>query len=139
MMLFRFIVNYFYGVSPDRICFDGVCSHHRLSWWNSQRLLPPETEDIPEVIEFSAPDETYAVFAGVAFQPVVHILLVEELKVLRTFLVQTILHGYIIEERLLLSHVVVGASSQQSANLDLQSVVEQSLRELERVIGGFLT
>ena len=48
-------------------------------------------------------------------------------------------HPSIIEERLLLSRVVVGASSQQSANLDLQSVVEQSFRELERVIGGFLT
>ena len=94
-------------------------------------LLSPESEDVPKVVELTTPDETYAVFAGVAFKPVVDILLVEHLQVLGAVLVQTIFHRHVVEERLLLPHSSIVARGYHSANLHTESIVEEPFSELE--------
>ena len=60
----------------------------------------------------------------------------EHLDVLCGILVQTVFHRDVVEERVALpANIVVAARGYLAANLHLQTVVHETLGELERVVG----
>ena len=105
-----FLLPSFISLYICTVCPYTVALHLRLlscglaDWVCRLFLFLPELEDVPEIVEFSTPDETDSVHTGVAFKPVVDVLFVEQLQILRGVLVQAIFHRHIVEERLLLSH-----------------------------------
>ena len=83
------------GVAPHGGLHGARLLHHGLL------VRLPEAQDVPEVLCLAAPDEAHAVGIGIAVEPVVYVLLVEQLHVLRGVLVQPVLHVDVVEERLL--------------------------------------
>ena len=63
-------------------------------------------EDVLEMIQFPSPDETTTIFTCITLEPVVDVLVIEQLDILCGILVQTIFHTHVVEERLVLSHGV---------------------------------
>ena len=54
---------------------------------------------------------------------------------MRGILIQTVFHRHVVEERLLLSHGIALTRGHETSDLDLQTVVEEPLCKLERVVG----
>ena len=97
-------------------------------------LFLPGAEDVPEVTHLTAPDETSSKLIRVAIKPVKSVLLIEYLDKLGGILVQAIFHHDIIEERVRLS-LYRRARRDLSADLHLQTVVEETLGKLKGVVG----
>ena len=87
------------------------------------------------MVQLASPDEAAAILAGVAFEPVVGVLVVEHLDVLVGGGTEAILHRHIVEERLFVLFLNLVAGSYLAANLHLQAVVPEALGKLERVVG----
>ena len=85
-----------------RFHYDGVRNDYLFRWNQIRYLLSIalETEDILEMLQRASPDETAAVFLCIALQPVVTVVVKEQLHILVRCIIQTVFEGYIVEERL---------------------------------------
>ena len=91
-------------------------------------------EDVGKFVQLSFPDKADAILTRVALQPVVDVLVVEDLHILITSGRQAVFHGDIVEERLLLS-LDFGTRRHPAAKLYAETVVPETFRKAEAVVG----
>ena len=84
---------------------------------------------------FPAQDDTGACFGDLAFQETLIVLVVEELHVTRSTVVEPVLDRDVIDERLRLPVINVLAGRDASTQDNLDAVVVEPLGETERVVG----
>ena len=90
-------------------------------------------EKVAQTVQAPSPDKAYTIFLGITVEPVVGVVLVEEVQVLVSRVVQTVLDADIIEERPI-TVIVVRALGDHTTHRQFYTVVPEALCELERVV-----
>ena len=100
---------------------------------NNQWFLALQAEDILEVLKRTPPDETAAILLRVAIEPVVGIVLEEEVNILIGCIVKAVLQRDVVKERVIAVEIV-GTRRDFSSNGDFQTIIPQPLGKLKRIV-----
>ena len=86
------------------------------------------------MLQCASPDETTAVFLCIALQPVVTVVVKEQLHILVRCIIQTVFESYIVEERLVAIGILC-TCRHLSSHRYLHPVIPEPLGETEGVVG----